>query len=149
MSLVGDWRLESLIDVSDESNPKYPYGKTPIGYLIISSSGLWSAFLMNSSRIKTDAEIESDCSKDEKASMVDTFSSYVGPYKLSGNEVTIHVEVSLFPGWVGKNLKRTISQLTDEELVLDARVMKGNKLTHNIVRWRRSGASTQVPTVGK
>jgi hypothetical protein len=43
---------------------------------------------------------------DERAQAAKSYLSYAGTYEIGDGEVVHHVEVSLFPNWVGKALRR-------------------------------------------
>ncbi len=141
MSLVGEWQLESLVDVTNDRELGYPYGKNPVGFLIITKSGLWSAVLMNSDRGSLTTQSKWNSTMKEKAIAADTYSSYCGPYDVKGTEITIHVKASLFPDWTGKDLQRIYS-LNGDTLTIETYLNKGNSVTHNRVKWKRISSQT-------
>jgi hypothetical protein len=42
----------------------------------------------------------------EKVAAAEGYISYVGRYDIQGNKIVVHVEVSFFPNWVGKDQER-------------------------------------------
>jgi hypothetical protein len=50
---------------------------------------------------------------------VQGFVSYAGRYSFLGDRVIHHVELSLFPNWVGSDQQRSV-ELTGDRLVLSA-----------------------------
>ena len=45
-------------------------------------------------------------STEEKAAAADTYLTYCGRYEVQGDAVIHHIELSLFPNWVGVDQKR-------------------------------------------
>ena len=58
-------------------------------------------------------------STEEKARDADTYVSYCAPAELRGETVVHHVELSLFPGWVGGDQERLV-ELTRDRLALSS-----------------------------
>jgi hypothetical protein len=48
------------------------------------------------------------------------FVAYAGRYSFSGDRVVHHVELSLFPNWVGSDQQRSV-ELAGDRLILSAR----------------------------
>jgi hypothetical protein len=78
-----------------------------MGLLIYSGDGYMSVAMMSASRQKfVDKDVKKG-TNEEKAASVDTYVSYSGRYEVQGDKVIHHVEVCLFPNWVGNDQKRT------------------------------------------
>jgi hypothetical protein len=71
--------------------------------------------------------------------------AYAGRYSFSGDRVIHHVELSLFPNWVGTDQQRSV-ELSGDRLILSARplLLAG---TSRCPAWSGSG-STPFPRVG-
>jgi hypothetical protein len=104
---IGTWRLLSYEIRGADGEIKYPWGQDPVGLLIYSGDGYMSVAMMSASRTRfTDKDVKKG-TNEEKATAVDTYVSYSGRYEVQEDTVTHHVEVSLFPNWVGNDQKRT------------------------------------------
>ncbi|NOQ43954.1 MAG: hypothetical protein GQ560_05780 [Dehalococcoidia bacterium] len=104
---IGTWRLLSYEIRGADGEIKYPWGQDPVGLLIYSGDGYMSVAMMSASRTRfTDKDVKKG-TNEEKATAVDTYVSYSGRYEINEDTVTHHVEVSLFPNWVGNDQKRT------------------------------------------
>ena len=56
-------------------------------------------------------------SEEERAAAFSTYLSYCGTYEVEGDVVVHHIEMSLFPNWVGGEQKRQFEP-SDDKLVL-------------------------------
>jgi hypothetical protein len=55
----------------------------------------------------------------EQARAVEGFVAYADRYRFQGDRVVHHVELSLFPNWVGSDQERTV-ELSGDRLILSA-----------------------------
>lgn len=76
-------------------------------------------------------------STEEKARAAETYVSYCGRYEFQGDTVTHHVELSLFPNWVGVEQERLV-ELRGNLLTLSTRPMllRGIQQTAHLI-WER------------
>lgn len=118
--LLGTWRLLSAELTSPEGQVVFPYGIGPVGYLIYSEDGYMSANIMRAGRAKYASGSPVLATPEEKLAAYDGYSSYSGRYEIHGAKVLHHVEVCLYPDWVG----------TPQERLMD---LKGNRLTLSMV----------------
>jgi Lipocalin-like domain len=66
-----------------------------------------------------------------------TYLAYCGRYEVEGDVVVHHIEMSLFPNWVGGDQRRQ-SELSGDKLVLRTPPMElGGDLIVNELRWIR------------
>jgi hypothetical protein len=93
-ALVGAWRLLSWENRADDGQVSYPMGTDALGYLLSGAT-------------------------EEKARAVEGFVAYAGRYSFHGDRVVHHVELSLFPNWVGSDQERSV-ELTGDRLTLSA-----------------------------
>jgi Lipocalin-like domain len=56
---------------------------------------------------------------EEKAPVVEGYVAYAGRYSFHGDRVIHHVELSLFPNWVGTDQQRSV-ELSGDRLILSA-----------------------------
>jgi hypothetical protein len=108
--LIGVWRLQSSIRTFKDGRTEHPFGEKPIGRIEYDTQGRMSAILMRPGRRSTlPPGIEFDkASNEEVRDAVTGFVAYFGTYHIDEaiQTVTHHVEASLFPSWVGTDLKR-------------------------------------------
>jgi hypothetical protein len=105
-SFLGLWRLVSYELKRADGQVTFPLGKDAVGYLIYNESGHMSVAIMSASRPKFSSEVAQGGTNTEKVTAFDTYLSYCGKYKVQGTKVIHHVEVSLYPNWVGVDLER-------------------------------------------
>jgi hypothetical protein len=81
---------------------------------------------------------------EQRAAAAAGYLAYAGTYRLDGDTVHHHVEVSLFPDWLGGVQTRLVSW-EDGDLVLRSTgtTTRDGKQAVNRLRWRRiTGANT-------
>lgn len=108
---IGTWRLLDYSFQHDDGVVEKPWGSEVRGYLLYSPEGYMSGNLSPArdwaSRRARLAERFSTASRLQEAGMPGRsprrdYIAYSGRYSVEGETVTHHVEVSLFPNWVGK-----------------------------------------------
>ncbi len=105
-SFVGTWRLISCKWIDDEQHVTYPYGRSPVGYLIYTHSGHMAVNFMSANRRRFAATHPLQASAQEERSAKKSYQAYSGRYEVRGDKMIHHVEVSLFPNWVGEEQER-------------------------------------------
>ncbi|MBW4687579.1 MAG: lipocalin-like domain-containing protein [Komarekiella atlantica HA4396-MV6] len=136
-NLVGTWKLIDFKSIDSQKKIDYPFGKSPVGYIIYTQDGYMSASIMTSDRLNLEMSIAEmqkfrnialeprligDILKYIKAILryfqaARNYISYSGQYEIIDNRVIHHVEVSLVPDWTGTDLERTI-EFSGDQLVL-------------------------------
>jgi hypothetical protein len=115
--LIGTWRLVSWENRSAvDGQVSYPLGKDAVGYIMYNEDGYMFVAIMGPNRPKFAAEDLLSGTTQEEAQAEETYVSYCGRYELDGETVVHHVELSLFPNWVGVDQKRLVE-------------VRGNRLT--------------------
>lgn len=104
---IGTWRLLSYEVRSSTGETRYPWGQDPVGLLMYSDDGYVSVAMMSADRPGFSAKDIKKGTIEEKMAAVDTYISYSGRYEILKDTVIHHVEVSLFPNWVGNDQIRT------------------------------------------
>lgn len=135
--LIGTWRLISCENRTADGQVTYPFGRDAVGYLMYNQDGYMFAALMPLSRRKFAAgDIMGGTSK-EKATATETFMSYCGRYEFQGDTVIHHVELSLFPNWVGGDQERLV-ELSGNQLTLSTRpFLVGGRQQSAHLSWER------------
>lgn len=100
-AIFGAWRLERCMAEDSSGEVLLPLGDSPVGILIYERSGAMSVAIMRGGRERFGGNDILAASQAEKARAAEDYLSYAGRFELTGDRVRHHVEVSLFPNWVG------------------------------------------------
>ena len=136
--LIGTWRLISWETRSlDGQKISYPLGKDAVGYIMYNEDGYMFVAIMRPNRVRFAAGDLLGGSAEEKAQAANTYVSYCGRYEFHGDTVTHHVDLSLFPNWVGVEQERLV-ELRGNRLMLSTRpiLLGGMKQTAHLI-WER------------
>ena len=136
--LIGTWRLISWETRSvDGQKISYPLGKDAVGYIMYNEDGYMFVAISRPNRQKFTLGDLLGGSAEEKAQAVDNYVSYCGRYEFHGDTVTHHVDLSLFPNWVGVEQERLV-ELRGNRLMLSTRpiLLGGMKQTAHLI-WER------------
>ena len=136
-SLVGTWRLVTLESRTADGQVSYPWGKDTVGYIMYNGDGYMSVAIMGSNRSEFASGDIKGGSTEEKAAAADTYISYCGRYGVRGDTVIHHIELSLFPNWVGVDQKRFL-QFDGNRLLLSTPpiLVEGTEQTSHLI-WER------------
>jgi len=93
---VGTWKLVDYSFLHEDGTVEKPWGDHVVGYLLYSAEGYMSGNLSPASRRHNIEQTDSQKTRRKR-----DYIAYAGPYTVKGNTVTHHVEVSLFPNWLG------------------------------------------------
>jgi hypothetical protein len=142
--LVGTWRLVSWENRTAGGDVSHPLGEDASGYLAYNDDGYMFVAIMRPARTHFIAGDLLNATTDEKAAAAETYVSYCGQYELQGETVIHHVELSLFPNWVGVDQERLVN-INADRLTLSTRplLLDGRQQTAQLVweRVRRSALS--------
>jgi hypothetical protein len=105
-ALAGTWKLKSLEVRTTANEVTYPFGRDANGYLIMTPDRYWSVAIMSTNRPQFSSGDVLGGTTQEKVSAAEGYISYAGRYDIQGNKVVVHVEVSFFPNWVGRDQER-------------------------------------------
>ena len=137
--LVGTWKLISASSTtSTGERSESPYGAQPAGFLTYTGDGRVSALISYDGRKSLSY---GGGSLEEQAEAFKTFLAYAGTYKLDGDKVTHHVEVSSIQNYVDKDLIRSVKFKDDRIILLTPPTrMNGRMQTVELV-WQRLPAA--------
>jgi Lipocalin-like domain len=136
-ALVGAWRLLSWENRAADGQVTYPMGPDPIGYVLYAADGRFSITISQRGRAGFAAGDLLGGTTEEKAQAVEGFVAYAGRYSFHGDRVIHHVELSLFPNWVGTDQQRSV-ELSGDRLILSARpLLLAGKLQVPRLVWER------------
>lgn len=103
---IGTWRLLSLEKRTEDGQVAYPLGKEVIGYITYTEQNFMSVTIMQPERpIFTSGDIKGGTAE-EKVAAVDGYVSYCGKYTVGEKTIIHHIELSLFPNWIGIDQER-------------------------------------------
>jgi hypothetical protein len=104
--LLGVWTLVAYEFRSANGAVTYPFGEHPQGYIMYTQDGFMSVGFMSGDRPSFKSGDLRGGSDAEKAAAYSTYFSYCGRYELRDEKVVHHIEVSLYPNWIGKDQER-------------------------------------------
>jgi len=142
--LIGTWRLLSWENRSlEDGQVSYPLGEDATGYIMYNEDGYMFVAIMGSNRPKFAADDLLSATKEEAARAEETYVSYCGRYDFEGDTVVHHVEMSLFPNWIGGDQERLVD-LRANRLTLSTRplLLRGIQQTAHLI-WERVSTSEQ------
>jgi hypothetical protein len=136
-ALVGGWRLVSWENRAADGQVTYPMGTDAPGYLIYTADGRFSVTISRRSRAGFAAGDLLSGTTEEKTRAVEDFVAYAGRYTFHGDRVIHHVELSLFPNWVGSDQERWV-EFAEDRLTLSASplLLAGKQQVPRVV-WER------------
>ena len=123
---LGTWRLVSFEVRSAGDKVYYPWGENPDGYIMYTPQGYMSVSMMASGRPVFEARDLPKGTEQEKVAAADKYISYAGKFEVRGNKVYHHVDVSLFPNWVGGDQVRNF-RFEDNRLLLSTDPVPGDE----------------------
>ena len=119
--LIGTWRLLSWENRSvEDGQVSYPLGEDATGYIMYNEDGYMFVAIMAPHRLRLTSDDLLSATKEEEAQAEETYLSYCGRYDFLGDTVVHHVELSLFPTWIGADQERLVD-LRGERLTLSTR----------------------------
>ena len=101
--IIGVWRSGGQKVLNKDGSLKSSRSPSP-GYILYTPDGHMMVLSTNPEGVSKDDPAR--LSAGEKARAADACVAYFGPYEVKGGTVTHHVEVALFPAWVGKTRVR-------------------------------------------
>ena len=137
--VVGVWTLLSATATDEKGqDPRTPYGKNPTGMLIYNADGSMSIVISNEGRKPLSVPDREAAPADERAQAFATFLAYSGHYKVVGDKMTHHIEVSSVQNWVGTDLVRTVEVKGDRLVLKTPAVRLGGRLQIVELAWQRT-----------
>ncbi len=117
--LIGTWRLIDWTVTLRNGRVTRPFNGKAQGLITYTDEGRMVATLMKSDRELIGTRSFNEATAMERASAAAGYLSYAGTYEVVGDQVHHHVELSLFPDWVGGTQIRHIEWITNEDGTTD------------------------------
>ncbi|MFO7700274.1 MAG: lipocalin-like domain-containing protein [Acidimicrobiia bacterium] len=139
--LVGSWRLVDWTVKLNGGRETRPFGGKATGVITYTDEGRMVATLMRANRPEIGTRSFNEATAMERASAAAGYLSYAGTYEIIGDQVHHHVDLSLFPDWVGGTQVRHIGWITNDDGSVDLELSDlgvGNDRDATIhLRWHR------------
>ncbi len=103
---IGTWKLLSLESRTEGGQVAYPLGKDVIGYITYTEQNFMSVSIMQPNRLAFASGDIKGGTAEEKVSAIDGYVSYCGKYAVGEKTIIHHIELSLFPNWIGDDQER-------------------------------------------
>ena len=134
---VGTWKLLSFTSRTEDGRIDYPLGKDVIGYITYTSESIMSVSIMSPNRPLFYSGTRKSGTTEEKSTAFDGYVSYCGRFDVLDEKVVHHIELSLFPNWVGTDKERFF-EFRRNKLTLSTPpfLLEGEKHTAHLV-WQR------------
>jgi hypothetical protein len=131
-NFVGTWKLTDYSFLHADGTVEKPWGEKVVGYLLYSAEGYMSGNLSPAGRRHNIEKSESERPRRKR-----DYIAYAGPYTVEGDTVTHHVEVSLFPNWLGTAQLRYHKLEGDRLILRTPPVLSGDGVVAVQLTWQR------------
>jgi hypothetical protein len=140
-NLIGSWRLiDWTVEMQGDRVVK-PFRGRATGVLTYTDEGRMVASLMKTDRDPIGTRSFAEAKALERASAAAGYLSYAGAFEIIGDEVHHHVDLSLFPDWVGGTQIRHIEWITNNDGTTDLELSTAHapeeRSAVNRLRWHR------------
>ena len=135
-AVVGTWRLKRWETRTADGGVSYPLGPDAVGYLIYTAGGHMSVSMMRAARPAFAGDDLLGGTPAERAAAAAGYVTYCGRYEVRDGAVVHHVELSLFPNWVGADQLR-FAEVAGDELTITTRPLRIGGETVNRLVWER------------
>lgn len=115
--LAGAWRLRSFTFTDADGNAIHPLGENPAGFVLITPDGYLALNFMAGGRAGFAADDLFGGNEEERARAVGEVVAFAGPCQFDGHAVSVNVEFSVFPNWIGSTQVRNV-EISGDMLVL-------------------------------
>ena len=112
--IIGSWRLVAVYDQFTDGSRRETWGPGAQGLVIFTPEGLFNAIIVGDKRAAKAGGVPSE--------PVGPAVAYYGAYSLDEAAMTFttRVQQSTFPPWTGQTLVRTVTELSDTALKVEA-----------------------------
>ena len=115
--ITGTWRLRSFAFTDEAGAVLHLLGERPVGFVLITADGYLALNFMAGERSRfTDDDLFGG-GEAERARAAAEIVSFAGPYAYDGAVVSVTVEYSVFPNWIGGTQVRQV-EVSGDTLIL-------------------------------
>ena len=139
-AFVGTWRLVSL-EASLEDGEVIRARRRRSGYLMYGDDGYMSVAFMADGRPRFSSPDIRGGTLEEKVAAIDDYVSYCGRFEVKEDRVVHHIEVSLFPNWVGTSQDRSYEFDGDRLTLSTPQMTVGGRRLSNRLVWEKVSCS--------
>lgn len=127
---IGEWTLISMTNEKSDGTITYPNSQNVKGLLSYSEKNTMSAQLGSLDRNKFVSNDFRFGTNEEIITAFNGYISYFGTYEINEEKQYIihHIEMSLFPNWIGTKVKRFF-EFIDDSLILRATAISENGIS--------------------
>ena len=122
VDLIGRWDIVNWVQHYDDGRTQYPMGEDLIGFIRYTVDGDMMVQISRRDRPAFTTGGQWDADDADRAAAYQSMLTYSGRYELERDQVTHHVDMSLYPGWVGGVQRRRIVVQHDGTIALEARL---------------------------
>lgn len=135
---LGTWKLEACELRSPDGPAIYPYGKQATGYIMYLDGDRMAVAISGDDRPGFDTDDVLGGTAEEKSAAFDSYMSYCGTFDVGEESVVHHIDVSLFPNWVGTRQER-LYRFEGDRLHLSTHpfLIQGERKTAHLI-WRKA-----------
>jgi len=132
----GSWELIEKFSITSDGDKILPWG-TEVKGTIIYSNGRMAAQLGIRNRKNFESFDSKSVKAEEAQSALNSYIAYFGSYEIHEDYIIHKIEQSLFPNWVGHNVKRFF-KFEGDILTLEAKELTHiNGLEKTVLVWKR------------
>ena len=134
---VGTWMLVSETAHQGDKTSE-PLGPNPLGSIMFDQGGRFMLLIARPGLPKFDANKRDAGTPEENKAVLAGLLAFIGTYTVSEADpvLTLHVEASTFPNWVGTDQKRSFTLVGDEMKWINRTPAIGAEVVE--VVWRRA-----------
>ncbi len=136
-SVVGTWRLKRWETRTADGRVAYPLGPDAVGSLIYTAGGHMAVAMMRANRLAFADDDLLGGTLEEQAAAAAGYVTYCGRYEIRNGTVIHHVELSLFPNWVGVDQVRYAELEGDRLTITTPQLQVGGQSVHRLI-WERA-----------
>lgn len=139
--LIGTWKLIDWTVEFEGGRVVKPFRGNATGLLTYTDEGRMIASLMRTDREPIGTRSFAEAKALERASAAAGYLSYAGSFEIIADQVHHHVELSLFPDWVGGTQVRVIAWIDNQDGTTDLELSTAHppeeRSAVNRLRWHR------------
>ena len=129
---IGTWKLIDYSFLHEDGTVEKPWGDHVVGYLLYSAEGYMSGNLSPAGRRRKVEKTDNKKSRRKR-----DYIAYAGPYTVDGDTVTHHVEVSIFPNWLGTAQLRYHKREGDRLILRTPPIRSGKDVVAVQLTWEK------------